>query len=285
MAKKVHKDGERKEEKKVVFEAPEFDEREYLEEQLERIRLSLFFTAYAVPFGAIGAYLGATTGNGWLGVIVAIMGFIAGVYFLRIVFGLDVFDGPKMQVVGTAGVFIITFLAVAILLSNPPINDPGGPSISDNAVFIDRGGGEVDWEPLMLDKDRLPNNDSNKARFKADPDQTYFLVNESKPALQNDTISILVRAADPAGLKGVWIAFGFGEISETNIEMVRLDKTRWDELRTGDPYDIWGEHYYEYTLHLNGSGNLYYLITVEDVNGHVRTYETEWEDTVSVKPE
>ena len=156
MAKKVHKDGERKEEKKVVFEAPEFDEREYLEEQLERIRLSLFFTAYAVPFGAIGAYLGATTGNGWLGVIVAIMGFIAGVYFLRIVFGLDVFDGPTMQVVGTAGVFIITFLAVAILLSNPPINDPGGPSISDNAVFIDRGGGEVDWEPLMLDKDRLP---------------------------------------------------------------------------------------------------------------------------------
>ena len=36
MAKKVLKDGERKEEKKVVFEAPVFNEREYLEEQKGR---------------------------------------------------------------------------------------------------------------------------------------------------------------------------------------------------------------------------------------------------------
>ena len=38
MAKKVRKDGERKEERKVVFEAPEFDEREYLTEQMFNIR-------------------------------------------------------------------------------------------------------------------------------------------------------------------------------------------------------------------------------------------------------
>jgi hypothetical protein len=283
MAKKVRKDGERKEEKKVVFEAPEFDEREYLEEQLNRIRLSLFFTAYAIPFGAIGAYLGVTTGNGWLGVIVAIIGFIGGVYLMRIMFDTDVLEGPKMQVIGTAGVFIITYLAVAILLSNPPINDPGDPAITDVMVYVQRDDGAGDWEPLMMHKDRLPGNDTNKDRFKAKPDQRYFLWNESLPANPGDNLSILVRAADAAGLKGIWISYGYGEILETQYEMERLDETRWDELETGDPYDIWGEHYYEVHIQLDEANNLYYRITVEDVNGHTTVYETEYEDTVAVQ--
>ena len=283
MAKKVHHDGERKEEKKAVFEAPEFDEREYLQEQLRKIRFSLMFTIYAIPFGAIGAYLGITVGNGWLGVLIAIIGFIGGVYLARTFFDMDLLDGPKMQVVGSSGIFIITYLAVAILLSNPPVNDPGDPSITDLMIYVDRDGGDVDWEPLMLHKDRLPGNSTNKDRFKNNPDQLYFLWNESLPALEGDNISILVRAADPAGLKGVWLENGWGTINDTALEMIRVDEAHWDELGTGDPYDIWGEHYHRFDIHLTSAGNLYFRITVEDVNGHTRVYETEWEDTVDVK--
>jgi len=87
MAKKVRKDGERKEEKKVVFEAPEFNEREYLTEQLRNIRSSLFFIVLAVPSGAAWAFTAVATGSGVLGLLASVAIYIVGIQLIKLLLG------------------------------------------------------------------------------------------------------------------------------------------------------------------------------------------------------
>ncbi len=282
MAKKVRKDGERKEEKKAVFEAPTFDEREYLEEQLGNIRISLIFTFYAIPFGAIGAYIGATTGSGWGGLGFAILGYILGIFIVRFLFSIDLFAASKKQIITSVALFLFSYLAFAVLLSNPPVNDPGDPSITDMMIYYNKDPANESWEKLMLHKNRLPLNESNLDRIKKNPKQKYFPYKEGLTAKQGDYLSVLVRVADPAGMRGVWLETWYDEITEPPQAMERVTESRWDELDTDIPYKIWGEHYWEAQLPADRQGNLYIRVTAEDVNGHTTVFETKYVDTLIV---
>jgi hypothetical protein len=279
MAKKVRKDGERKEEKKVVFEASEFDEREYLTEQLHNIRATLFFIILAIPVGAAWAYTAASTGYTVAGLAVSIAGYLAGTQFLRLVMGIDLLEGPKRLLATTFMMYLFTSLAFAVVLSNPPANDLTPPSITDVVVLVqapDGDGGE--WEVLMRHRNTLRLNESNGDRLKDNPDQRMFLVEEGTSAIKGDNISILVRAGDASGLKRVVLTYGPNANDSSPQAMERVPESSWSELNIGGDYFLWGEHYYMLRIDNVTSGTIHYIVTVEDKVGLEKVFETKGSD-------
>ena len=277
MAKKVKKDGERKEEKKVVFEEPEFDEREYLTEQLHNIRLTILFIIVGVPMGLLWAFIAASTGSTMLGMGICVGVYILGVLALKSILGIDLLSGPKKTVASTFLMFIFTCLAFAVLLSNPPAMDQTPPSITDVMVDFQPNattGPSAEWEVLMVQGKYLPANSSNEARKKDNPDQTMFLYDTGVHAMEGDRLSILVRAADSSGLTGVWLEYGFDSIDRPAVPMVRVTEEQWSLLGDGKPYELWGEHFYQFQFTPDQKGNLYYRIRVEDKAGHETIFET-----------
>ncbi len=275
MAKKVRKDGERKEEKKVVFEPPEFDEREYLTEQLHNIRSTLFFIILAIPMGVAWAFTSIATGTNIAGLAVSIAGYIMGTQVLRLAFDVNLLEGSKRTLVVTFLMFLFTSLAFSVVMSNPPVNDVTAPSITDVVVTIQGNGtDETDWTILMRHRRTLPLNRSNDKRIDDNPKQRLFLVEEGTNAISGDTVNILVRAGDAAGTESVILTYGYTAINSAPVRMDRVSESLWNELDIGMDYYLWGEHYYNYSLPNVVPGNLNFLITVEDVNGHTRVFET-----------
>ncbi|MCJ2540769.1 MAG: hypothetical protein LN414_05820 [Candidatus Thermoplasmatota archaeon] len=275
MAKKVRKDGERKEEKKVVFEPPEFDEREYLTEQLHNIRSTLFFIILAIPMGLAWAFTSIATGTNVAGLAVSVTGYILGTQVLRLVFDVNLMEGSKRTLVVTFLMFLFTSLAFSVVMSNPPVNDVTAPSITDVVVTIQGNGtDETDWTILMRHRRTLPLNRSNDKRIDDNPKQRLFLVEEGTNAISGDTVNILVRAGDAAGTESVILTYGYTAINSAPVRMDRVSESLWNELDIGMDYYLWGEHYYNYKIQNAAPGNLYFNITVTDVNGHTRVFET-----------
>jgi hypothetical protein len=276
MAKKVRKDGERKEEKKVVFEPPEFDQREYLTEQLHNIRSSLFFIILAIPMGTAWAFVSIATGLNIAGLFVTVLGYIIGVQFLKFVLKVDLLEGPKRQLAITFLMYLFTSLAFAVVMSNSPANDVTHPSITDVVVLIEGEGTEEDgWYLLMRHRRTLPLNKSNSERIDDNPDQRLFLLDEDANALEGNNVTIMIRAGDASGLDSVILRWGYaGGINETPFKMERVSEARWNELGLDGDYYLWGEHYYERELPTMVAGNLYFNITVTDNNDHVIVFET-----------
>jgi len=275
MAKKVKKDGERKEEKKVVFEPPVFDQREYLTEQLYNIRTTLFFIIIAIPMGAAWAFTAIAAGTNIAGMAVSIFGYILGTQVLKHVLGVDLLEGKKRLVATTFLMYLFTSLAFAVVLSNPPANDVTLPSVTD--VIVDVQGSDpddMDWDVLMRHRDTLPINGTNQKRIKNNPSQRLFNLDEGTSALAGDNVSILIRAGDASGLSSVVLEYGYQSIDQAPVRMERVDETRWNELNIGGDYYLWGEHYYEYVIDGVLPGNLYFRITVEDNRGLIIIFET-----------
>jgi hypothetical protein len=285
MAKKVRKDGERKEEKKVTFEAPEFDQREYLTEQLHSIRSNLFFIILAIPMGAVWAYTSIATGMNVAGLMVSVLGYVMGTQFLKFVLKEDLLEGPRRLLATTFLMYLFTSLAFSVVMSNPPANDETPPSITDVVVLHEGEGTEDgDWTVLMRHRRTLPLNSSNEERKKANPEQRLFDIEEGASALEGDNITILIRAGDAAGLENIILTYGHQNIDSAPIRMDRVSEARWDALRMDGEYYLWGEHYYQVELSNVTPGNLYFHISVTDVNGHVSDFETKtYEDSPYIR--
>ena len=276
MAKKVRKDGERKEERKVVFEAPEFDEREYLTEQLHNIRATLFFIILAIPMGAAWAYMAIATGFNIAGLGVSVAGYLMGTQLLKVLLDVDLLDGPRRLLATTFLMYLFTSLAFSVVLSNPPANDVTEPSITDVVVCVEgEEDGDGGWEVEMRHRATLPVDGNRSKRIKDNPDQRLFYLVEGDDTSRGVNVSILVRAGDASGLDSVVLRYGYQSINETPYVMERVTEDRWEALNIGGDYYLWGEHYYEYVIPSVGPGNMYFEITVEDSAGLVSTFETE----------
>ena len=266
MAKKVRKDGERKEDKKIVFEEPEFDEREYLTEQLHSIRSTLFFIIMAIPMGGAWAYTAIATGSNILGMGVSLGGYFLGTQILKFMLGVDLLEGPKRVLATTFLMYLFTSLAFAVLLSNPPVNDVTPPSITDVVVSVQGNDtDDADWYELMRHRKTVPLNSSNVKRLKDNPDQKIFNLEEGTHAVAGDNISIVIRAGDAGGIDSVLIEYGYRSIDSAPERMKRVNETRWKELDLAGDYYLWGEHYYEKVIPDVEANNLYYSITVTDL--------------------
>ena len=72
---------------------------------------------------------------------------------------------------------------------------------------------------------------------------------------------------------------------DTLYKLARMyysDEARWKELRDIRTYNMWGEHYYEFELPAPRAGNLYFQLTVEDVNGYQRVFETRYSESIHI---
>ncbi len=281
MAKKVRKDGEKKEEKKAVFEPPEFDERQYIVDEMEKSRVTLFYMLLAIPFGAFGAYLGVATGSGWPGFFVAIGGIFLGWFFLKHLLGVDILEMEKKRLAVPIAMFFFAWLAFAVVFSNPPFYDQGDPTIADIRVYVqnhNQTDSNETWELLML-----------KGEDKDEPNASLVMSEDAKDgklvARAGDSILVLVRAADPSGIESVRIEFWYTSREDNYTTMTPVSEERWSELEPDAVFTILGEHYYEHDAHVADlPGNLYFRIVVEDVNGHVRTFTTKYVDSVTILP-
>lgn len=274
MAKKVKKDGERKEERRLVFEPPEFDERAYLVEELGKMKASLVFTFLAIPFGAIGAYLGAITGSGWPGLAAALAGVPVGHFVMKGLFGVDMLAGKKRDIVMVAGLFLVAWLVFAILFSNPPFINNTEPSITDVRVYVqspsDPSGGWTLYMQMGYNKDQVD------AKLVKNGDlPSGFSVRAG------DNLTILVRAGDAQGIRSVRGTWWTVTPSENYTAMRAMTDSMWGELGSR-PFGIAGEHYYALNVTSVAVGNVYFKLVVESMNGSTRSFTTEYIDSVPV---
>jgi len=274
VAKKVRKDGERKEEKKAVFEPPEFDERAYLVEELGKMRVALVFTFLAIPFGFIGAYLGDMTGSGWPGLVVALAGIPLGYVVMKGLFGFDMLAGKKRDILMPVAMFLVSWLVFAILFSNPPFVDNTEPSITDARVYAASPSEPSSGWTLYMYMGTSRDRPDAKLLYSEDVPKGFSV-------RAGDNLTILVRAGDAQGIRSVKGTWWTASNTKNYTEMPEVTDSLWRELGSR-PYGIAGEHYYMLTIPDIPSGNVYYELVVEAMNGKTKTFTTEYIDSVPV---
>ena len=136
MAKKRKK--EKQEKEGFEYKPPEFDEEEYLRKEVRDSKTLLVTIAYAALIG-IASYGVMFTEVA----LAALLGIIA-VVFLRHIYpliGIDTSAIEKKQWAGNIVMYLFTWLAVWILLTNPPFSDIAGPTIKDDKVYFEDNDG------------------------------------------------------------------------------------------------------------------------------------------------
>jgi len=274
VAKKVKRDGERKEEKKAVFEAPEFDERSYLIEEMRKIKAFMVFLVVSAPFGVAAAYLGHLTGSGWPGLGVAMVGIFLGHLVLKTFLGIDLLADKKRDFLMPAGTYVVSWLVFAIIFSNPPFFDETTPSVADVRIYVQNASDpHGDW---WLLKAMDMNSDDPDAQLATNPD-----LPENITVTEGSNVRILVRTGAPRGIESVRLTWWLTSPGLVYDDMHPVTDAEWKELRDRPP-GLAGDHYYVTTLDGVSKGNIYFKIVIAAGNGATRTFVTQHADTVSV---
>jgi hypothetical protein len=144
MAKKVKAE----EEEAPAFKYPEFDEKEYLAGEIRDSKAIIAAALVAIPMAGIAAMITASV-HPTLGILMGLAGF--GVIFLlfRMLFrDLSAFKAKHWLM--SLGGYFLTFLALWILMINPPFMDLSGPAI-ENPQYATSFGEFTDVEGEYLD--------------------------------------------------------------------------------------------------------------------------------------
>ena len=123
MAKKRRKHEEEKEEKE--YKAPEFDEREFLMNEMETGKVTILAAIMSIPMAIIAFLVMGPLGAG-VGLILGIMG-AGSIYFLLPFLKIDPKEFKPKNWFGPISTYLFAFLAIWVLLVNPPFNDYAGP--------------------------------------------------------------------------------------------------------------------------------------------------------------
>lgn len=130
MAKKRKKQKKVEEEEKYEFIPPEFDEKQFLKDEMSTTKQVLIVVAYGVLMGGLAAIATILTSNGITGLAVLVAGFGT----MKLLFNTMKFDLSKFTKktwLGNIAWFFFTFLAIWILLVNPPFNDFASPEVKN----------------------------------------------------------------------------------------------------------------------------------------------------------
>jgi hypothetical protein len=172
MAKKRKKE---KVEQGYEFKVPEFDEEEYLRKEV-RDSKALFVTfGYAVLIGVV------SFGLSFFDIaLAALVGFIA-IVFLRHLYPLVKVDTTKLEKKQWAGniiMYLFAWLAVWILLTNPPFSDFASPTIKEDGIYF---GSPGNWTKY---------NESNKIDYWMNVSINVTIVDNVE--VDEDTIVIII---------------------------------------------------------------------------------------------
>lgn len=158
------------------FKMPEFDEKEFIKKEVRESKV-LFVT---IGYGALMGIL--SFGLTFVDIaLAALVGFIA-IVFLRHIYprlGVDTSLLEKKTWAGNIVMYLFTWLAIWILLVNPPFSDFGEPTIKDVEIYF---GSPGNWTRLNESNNiSIGTNASINATIKDNVD------------VQEDTIEITIR--------------------------------------------------------------------------------------------
>ncbi len=135
MAKKRRQKSEKKEE--FDFKLPEFDEHEYIALELRKIKLSFMAFLFAILIVIITFGLYTVTYPDWRGpVVIGIFAVIAIPMIANLV-KIDTTGFDWKNWAGAGAIYILSWLAIFILVCNPPFSDFAAPEIYDKETKIE----------------------------------------------------------------------------------------------------------------------------------------------------
>ncbi|MCK5038239.1 MAG: hypothetical protein KAS16_03990 [Thermoplasmata archaeon] len=152
MAKKRRKHEEEKEEKE--YKAPDFDEREFLTNEMETGKVTILAAIMSIPMAILAFLLMGSMGAS-IGLSIGILG-VGLVYFLLPLLKIDPKEFKPKNWLGPVSTYIFAFLAIWVLLVNPPFNDYAGPQF----ISIDT---EIGGESFTILG--VANNSTNNVRL------------------------------------------------------------------------------------------------------------------------
>ncbi len=123
---------------------------------MRNAKSSIVTVIYAIPIAIISFAL-TSIDQALLGFFVGIMGLISLRYLYPLV-RIDIALFEKKNWLGSGAIFFFTWLAVWILICNPPFNDLANPTIDNVKYSIDDGG---NWTALVPDANNIQIGNNN----------------------------------------------------------------------------------------------------------------------------
>ena len=190
---------EKKEEEDEVFKIPEFDEKEYIEKEIEKSKASVGILSLAVLFALISSFVFYISLSWPLSALVGLLG-LALFKFTYPLFKVNSSVLEKKDYAGHVFLYLFTWLAIFILLINTPFADFTSPSISDIHIEVSENGSDwinyngsgqynysrivaivTDNSGISSVEIKTPGNSTWK-EMKKDPDSTYIFNLNSQPS-------------------------------------------------------------------------------------------------------
>lgn len=137
MAKKKRK--EKEPEEKYEFKPPEFDERQFLVDEMSTTKRMVVLVVYGAIFGVIAGIFTIMSKNGYLGFLVLVAGAALMKFYLQLT-GIDLSKFTKKTWGESGFSFFFTFLAIWLIAVNPPFYDGVGPEINHIQLSVDVNG-------------------------------------------------------------------------------------------------------------------------------------------------
>ena len=134
MAKKRKKETEAEE--MYEFVPPEFDEKQFLLDEIKTTKRVVLIVLYGMLFGVLAAVATAVTKNGYFGLMVFLLGVFLIKYFL-ITMQFDLSKFTKKTWAESALWFFVTSLAIWILVVNPPFMDYIAPDVKNVRLSVE----------------------------------------------------------------------------------------------------------------------------------------------------
>ncbi len=131
MAKKRRKHQIEKEEKE--YKPPEFDKKGFMETEINVAKGTIFAVLIAIPMG-IAAFLIMPL-SVTVGLLLGFAG-IGVVYFVLTILRVEIGSYKITHWLGVMSSYFFLFLAIWILLCNPPFSDQAGPDIKDIRIML-----------------------------------------------------------------------------------------------------------------------------------------------------
>ena len=241
MAKKRRQKTEKKEEYDIKL--PEFDEHEYIALELRKSKVSFMGFIYALLIVVITYFIYHVTYPDWrIPIVIGLFG-VLGIPLLVNKLKIDTTGFDWKNWVGSGAIYIMSWLAIFILVCNPPFSDFAEPEIDEESVnfsFIksqDNPNNWIDWNTSNTPPDIKSQTEISKIRVRVkitDNDE-----------VDKDSVKLTI---DPVIFNnGTNTIFGMNNLKQNIYEVVL------------EPSDA-GQAF--------KNGNFNYFIEAKDINGH-----------------
>ena len=163
MAKRKKREEDEEDEEEFDFEVPEFDKVEYMKDEIRKGKSILISVAIAPIFSFVALQLFLLIGDWTLAMIGGLTGLVLIPPVLRTL-NVDTGELGKKEWAMDAAMFFFTFLAIWVILMNPPVNDFTHPTVNDMDMMVqDPDTGE--W--VKLDEANITNGEDYTIKVEA----------------------------------------------------------------------------------------------------------------------